>query len=76
MLVYNVIATLPVEENTTVLISGDGRNFQNGTSVLDDKGLPYEVLSVGMSCGNDVDEMLNKTSLLIKGQFASEKLYV
>ncbi|MBQ8318979.1 MAG: hypothetical protein IJX85_11595 [Lachnospiraceae bacterium] len=75
MLVYNVIATLPIEENTSVLIDGDGKDFKNGTGVLDDKGFPYEVLSVGMSCG-DADEMLKRTSLLIKGNFASEKLYV
>ena len=71
MLVYNVITTLSIEENTSVLIDGDGKDFKNGTGVLDDKGFPYEVLSVGMSCGD-----VKKTSLLIKGNFTSEKLYV
>lgn len=75
-MIYSVITTLPIGENTTVLVDGDAKSFKKGIGILDDNGKPFEVLSVGMSCSGDVDELLSKTSLLVKGQFSSKKLFV
>jgi hypothetical protein len=76
MVIYNVIDTLPIGNDTSVLIDGDGKHFKNGVGVLDENGKPYEVLTVAMSSGKNVDDLLNKTSLLIKGKFSSKKLFV
>ena len=59
-----------VEKTRTVL---DPESFQY---ILDENGKPYEVLSVGMDSGVNVEEMLNKTSLLIEGNFVSSKLFI
>jgi hypothetical protein len=76
MVIYNVIDTLPIGNNTSVLIDGDGKYFKNGVGILDENGKPYEVLTVAMSSGRNIDDLLNKTSLLVKGKFSSKKLFV
>lgn len=77
MIVYDVIDTLSIGENTAVLISGDRIPLKNGASILDENGETYEVISVGMSGGYaNIEDLLSRTSLLIKGHFSSTKLYV
>lgn len=76
MTIYKVIGILPIDGNTAVTIDGRGDLFKNGIGILDENGKPYEVLSVGMTAGSNVEEMLNKTSLLIKGDFSSAQMYV
>ncbi len=78
MIIYNVLDTIRIGDNTSVLIDGKSTPFKNGVGVLDGNGKPYEVLSVGMSSSSNSDtkELLSKTSLLVKGNFSSDKLYV
>ena len=75
MKIYNVLKTLKVGKNTAVLVEGRGYDFRNGVAVLDSKGKPYMVLSVGMDAGNDT-KSLDRTSLLVKGKFKSNSLFV
>lgn len=78
MFIYNVLATAKIAKNTAVLIDGKGNDFPIGTGVLDDKGLPHEILSVGLdgSFSTNVDDTLHKTSLLLSGKVNSKKIYV
>ena len=76
MTVFKVIGRMSVGDNTAIVVDGKGNLFHNGVGILDENGKPYEVLSVGMDSGINVEEMLNKTSLLIEGNFVSSKLFI
>ena len=76
MTIYDVLSTMTIGDNTAVIIDGSGELFRNGIGVLDKNGKPYEVLSVGMDCALKTDDILNKTSLLLKGNFLSKKMFV
>ena len=76
MTVCNVLSTLPIGEDTAVVVGGSRELFKNGTGILDEKGKPYEVLSVGMDENIETEDVSNRASLLIKGSFASTKLFV
>ena len=76
MTVYNVLRTLPIGDDTAVVIDGSRELFRNGTGVLDDAGKPFVVLSVGMDVIEDFANIEDKTSLLIKGDFESKMLFV
>ena len=39
MTVYNVLRTLPIGDDTAVVIDGGRELFRNGIGVLDDKGI-------------------------------------
>ncbi len=76
MTICNVMSTLPIDENTAVVVDGARELFRNGMGVLDEKGKPFEVLSVGMDniIGSDTEPA--KVSLLIAGRFNSQKMYI
>ena len=76
MTVYNVLKTMPIENDTAVVIDGSRELFRNGTGVLDEDGKPFVVLSVGMDVIDDFNNTEDKTSLLIKGSFKSKMLFV
>lgn len=76
MIIYNVLSTMNIEDNTAVIVDASGELFRNGMGVLDENGKPYEVLSVGMDCALNTEDVLNKTSLLLKGDFLSKKMFV
>ncbi len=76
MMVYNVLRTLPIGDDTAVVIDGGRELFRNGIGVLDDEGKPFVVLSVGMDVIEDFNDVEDKTSLLIKGSFKSKMLFV
>ena len=77
MTVCKVLSTLPVGEDTAVVVEGAAKLFKNGTGILDESGKPYVVLSVGMEGGHvDLDDVINKECLLIEGKFSSKKLFV
>ena len=76
MTVFKVIGRMSVGDNTAIVVDGKGNLFHNGVGILDENGKPYEVLSVGMDSGINVEAMLNKTSLLIEGNFVSSKLFI
>jgi hypothetical protein len=65
-----------ISENTAVVVDNPRDMFRNGMQVLDGDGKMYEVLSVGIELLNDFASESNKTSLLIAGEFSSDKLYV
>lgn len=76
MTICNVLSTMSIGNNTAVVVDNSGELFRIGIGILDDNGKPYEVLSVGMDCVTNTENMLDKTSLLLNGEFASKKIYV
>lgn len=76
MTICKLLNTLNIGDNTAIVVEGSRELFRNGIGVLDDEGKPFEVMSVGMDEIIHSDDMSNKASLLIKGRFASEKLFV
>ncbi len=73
MQAHNVISTLKIGDNTSVIIDDKGKDFKNGIGILDEKGNSYIVLSVGM---NNSKSNRETTTLLIQGHFNSEKIYI
>jgi hypothetical protein len=76
MTVCNILNTLPIGNDTAVVVEGSRDLFQIGTGVLDENGKPYVVLSVGMEEYFNPEDMMNKSSLLLEGNFASKRLFV
>ena len=76
MTIYKVLSTLKIDENTAIVVEGPRELFRNGIGILDENGKPYEVLSVGMDGGVDIDSIDNRTSLLINGSFVSDRIFV
>ncbi len=76
MTIYNVLSAMIIDDNTAVIVDGSGELFRNGMGVLDENGKPFEVLSVGMDCALKTEDVLNKTSLLLKGNFLSKRMFV
>lgn len=76
MTIFQVIDTLQVDDNTSVIIEGNGDLLKNGIGVLDENGKPYEVLSVAMVKEGSEPEALQRTMILIEGKFSSKKLFV
>ena len=75
MTICNVLSTMTIGENTAIVVDGSGKLFKNGIGILDDNGKPFEVLSVGLECAK-AENILDKTSLLLKGSFSSKKVYI
>lgn len=73
MRVYDVIDTLKIGGNTSIVINDRGKDIKNGIGILDEHGKPYVVLSVGM---NNTKGKLETTTLLIEGIFKSNKVFV
>lgn len=73
MQVHDIINTLKIGDNTSVIINDKGKDIKNGIGVLDEKGQPYIVLSVGM---NKAKGSIRTTTLLIKGHFDSRKTFI
>lgn len=74
MKVLNVIRTLKIGNNTSIIVNDKCKDVKNGTGVLDENGKPYVVLSVGM---NKAKGSINDTTtLLIEGEFNSNKLFI
>lgn len=76
MTICNVLGSMPIGDNTSIIVDGGGELFRAGIGILDENGKPYEVLSVGMDSGANVDDMLNKTSLLLSGKFMSSRIFI
>ncbi len=74
MTVHNVIGTLSVEGNTVVTVNGRGDLFSNGMLVVDENGKTYEVISVVMTDGRSVENLLCNTTLLVRGSFFSKHI--
>ena len=67
---------MKINKNTAVIVEGPREIFRNGIGVFDDKGKPFEVLSVSIDSVSDPEENETKTSLLLSGRFSSKKMYV
>ena len=76
MKVYNILSTLDVGNNTSVIVDAPMREFYKGIGIIDENGKPHEVLSIGMSCGSDAADSVNSANLLVQGKFVSKKMYV
>ena len=76
MTICNVLSTLTIDENTAVVVDSSRELFKNGIGVLDENGKPFEVLSVGMDNILSTDNMSGKVSLLLAGNFSSQRLFV
>ncbi len=77
MTICKVLSTLPIDENTAIVVEGSRELFRNGIGILDESGKPYEVLSVGMDDSADATiESIDKSSLLVRGTFSSSRIYV
>lgn len=72
MRAVKVINTLKIGNNTAIILDDKCKDIKNGTAILDDKGKPYIILSVGMDSSKG---SLEKASVLIEGSFKSEKIY-
>ena len=73
MRVYDVIDTLKIGGNTSIVINDKGTDIKNGIKILDEHGKPHIVLSVGM---NNTKGTLETTTLLIEGIFKSDKIFI
>ena len=76
MTIFNVLKTMTIGNNTAVVVEGPGKLFRNGIGILDESGKPYEVLSVGMPNVFNTEDLSDKTSLLVNGDFSSNKMFV
>lgn len=73
MKAFEVIDTLKIGSNTSIIIKDKGIGLKNGTALLDDTGKPYVILSVGMN--NDKGN-IETTTLLLEGDFKSKRIFV
>ena len=73
MKAFEVIDTLKIGNNTSIIIKDKGMDVKNGTALLDDNGKPHVILSVGM---NNDKGSIETTTLLLEGEFKSKKIYI
>jgi len=76
MTICDVLSVISIGDNTAVVVDGSSVLFRNGMEVLDEYGNSFEILSVGVDTMTHAEEIMNKTSLLIKGCFNSDVLFV
>lgn len=74
MTILEVIGSMPVEENTSVIVKGDGELLKNGIGILDSDGKPHRIISVGMSSPENAKD--RTTPILVEGKFDSDRIYV
>lgn len=70
-----VLDTFPVGNNTSVTISGDGADLENGKVLRGSDNKDYTILSVAMLSGVEASEIGKSTTLLIKGRCNVDILY-
>lgn len=75
MIIYDVIGSVPLNGNTTVVVNSNGEYLKNGIGILDEQGKPHEIISVALTSSNK-ESSINKTTLLVSGEFSSSKIYV
>lgn len=78
MKVIEVIDTLKISGNTSLVVKDDGKDLKNGIGILDDKGVPHVVLSVAMSRPDMSVEnaIMNTTVILVEGTIDSKRIFV
>lgn len=75
-MLYKVINTLKVGNNTAVMLEGDITKLKNGMLVTGTTGNTYKVISVGMTAGIDPNEIGKTTDCLIEGSFGEKELII
>ncbi len=76
MTICNVLSTISIGKNTAIVVDSSRDLFRNGTGILDEKGRPHEVISVGMDNLIPSPVPSDKVSLLVSGRLSTGKIYV
>lgn len=76
MLVYNVISSMDMGNNTAVIIDGSTNSIEKGTTILNDNGAAYKVISYEDFKIKKYGHNTTNASLVIHGKFESEKVYI
>ena len=74
-MVYKVLSALEVGENTALTIDGNGMGLKNGITISTPEGKDFELLSVGMTAGDQAKTLNDVTSILVGGNFTSKNFY-
>ena len=72
---YDVLDCVLIGDNTSVTISGNGKELKNGIAIKASEGKIFKVISVAMNSGIN-SESDNTTTLLVEGQFFSNTFEV
>lgn len=76
MLVYNVISSMNMGNNTAVIIDGSTNTIEKGTTILSDAGAAYKVISYEDFKIKKYGHNTTNASIVIHGQFDSQKVYI
>lgn len=76
MLIYNVVDTMDVGNNTAVIIDGYNEFIDKGTLILSDAGTSHQVISSELYGSKAVRKRSRRTALIVRGKFHSPKIYV
>lgn len=76
MLVYNVLSSMDMGNNTAVIIDGCTNTIEKGTTVLNDRGAAYKVISYEDFKIRKYGRNTTNASIVIHGKFESEKVYI
>ena len=74
MNVLKALDKVKIGENTVVAVDDPYNRIRNGMGIIDAEGNNHIVLSVGLTNFNKTN--LDKTNILIKGDFNSNKIIV
>ena len=73
MIVCSILNTLPIDDNTAVVVEGSRDLFRSGTGVLDENGKPYVVLSARV--GNNMSLAASKPYFNITSSCSDKSRY-
>lgn len=73
MRVLKVIDTVKIGNNTLIAVNDPCEDIMNGSGLLDDKGIPHVILSIGT---NSNSNNINITNILLEGDINSKQLFV
>lgn len=76
MLVYNVLSSMDMGNNTAIIIDGGSSEIGKGTTVLNDSGSAYRVVSYEAFKTRKFGQNITNASVVIHGKFSSAKMYV
>lgn len=75
-MIYRVLDTLKVGDNTSVTIEGKGEELHNNMTIFDGDHIAYTLISVAVLSGEKAEYVGNQTILLIEGEFNSESVNI
>ena len=74
--IYIVLSRMDIGDNTAAVVKGPRDLLRNGIAASDEDGMIFEIISVGMDNDINAEYKPDKISILIKGKFTSERLFV